>query len=158
MTPPRGIALPAVLMALVALGFLAAAVFTSALAELDGGRAALASQEALAHAEGAADSIVQSWDRSTYAGLPVGGVNVTESQQEHSGFGRTVTVFRTGVSYLVLSVEARRGPARQGVSLIVHVGAPVCQPQSGISHYTIISSTCIGGAVRRVENGWVGAF
>lgn len=154
----RGIALPAVLFALVSLGLLASGLFFVAVQELRSGRNALSAVQALAAAEGAADSIVSHWNGAVYNLIPVGGR--LELRLAHLGEagGATATLTRTGDNYFLIQVEAAVGEARQVSALIVRLERSPCLVVTAVSCSPTTGSMAPGRATQLTERGWVGAF
>jgi hypothetical protein len=156
--PPRGIVLPSVMIGLVVLGFFAMVVFAGVAGSVRGGRGALDAQRALADAEGAADSLLLHWNADTYGQLRAGESVSSGGGPRAGGLGRRITVFRTGSSYFVLTVEAHRGHARQAVSLIVRVDPDRCPGADTVTPYPATALQCSGWPKRLTGKGWVGAL
>lgn len=153
---PSGIALAAVLFALVLLGLLASAGFSIALREMQSGQTALFVQRALASAEGSADSIVSHWNWGVFGRLAVGdSATIRPASRQSAGVQATVT--RTGSGFFVVRSTGFFGPARQQVALVVRVEPRICT-DSVASCLSTLSYDGSGRIVRVGERGWIGAF
>lgn len=153
---PRGIALVAVLFALVLLELLASAAFFFALKEMQSGQAALSVQRALATAEGMADSIVDSWNGTTLGGLGVGDSVVFRRSVRGGGLVQA-SVTRTGDGFFVVRTAAVFGPARQRVAVVLRRDRAPCANDT-ISCDSTYGYSGSGAVVRLGERGWIGAF
>ena len=153
-----GMALAAVLYALVILGLLASASFFVAMQEMRSGLAALSVQQALAAAESAAESTVGHWNDGAYGSMGVGD-SVTVKRTPSRGLPRvSVTISRTGEVYYLVRCEGLVDVARQQVAILVRLNAIPCASPSDTS--CSFTSTYLRSekATQLVERGWVSGF
>ena len=117
---PRGIALVAVLFALVLVGLFASGSFFVALEESRAGDSAVSVERARARAEGAMDSVLSRWGETSYGRLGINDSVVTQSFGALGEVGRLV-VTRVGESYFLIRSESQNLLARQETFGVVRV-------------------------------------
>lgn len=158
LTAGHGIALPAVLFALVSLGLLAAALFFVAAQEMRSGRNAVLALRALVAAESTADSLVSLWNAAVYSSIGVGGGLDISLGRDGERAGVAARLIRTGERYFLIQVESTVGEARQLALVMVRLEGSACDASTPVNCSPITSSAVQNPAHRMAETWWVSTF
>ena len=126
----RGIALVAVLFALVLVGLFASGSFFVAFEESRAGESAVSVQRAKARADGALDSVISRWGSMSYGRMGIDDSVVTQTRGSSRGAIERVVVIRVGESHFLVRSESQNLVTRQGTLAVVQVGANVAAGDS----------------------------
>ena len=144
-------ALVAVLLALTLLSVLASAAYFVAVQEGRSGRSAISVPQALAVAEGAADSIAANWNALAYESLRPGDSDVVQLSAPTGAAWSRGVVTRLGSVTFLIRVESVKGAARQAAGLVVRLR---CDTSCSATNTYVDSAR----PARLPERGWVPGF